>query len=169
MVLNTQGAVEARNANYASIVRNLQFTKSAWFGLRLKEELDDGRQRVGHDSDTESGSEAEEELEGVEQASKLPLQLCMADLTVVKVQNNSNISRRKAVQCEQDSCLMQGQGMRDAEMVVWLGDFNYRLDTTFENAKEKARRHMLAELLELVHELCCLCATNHLFSADTHG
>lgn len=48
--------------------------------------------------------------------------------------------------------------MRDAEMVVWLGDFNYRLDTTFENAKEKARRHMLAELLELVHELRCLCA-----------
>ena len=51
---------------------------------------------------------------------------------------------------------MQGQGLRDAELVVWLGDFNYRIDTTFEDAKEKARRKMLTQLLELVR-LCARC------------
>lgn len=59
-------------------------------------------------------------------------------------------------QCKGPGCIptscnaLKGQGMRDAEMVVWLGDFNYRIDTSFENAKEKSRRKMLAELLELV-------------------
>ncbi len=52
---------------------------------------------------------------------------------------------------------MQGQGLRDAELVVWLGDFNYRIDTTFEDAKEKARRKMLTQLLELVRSHAHYC------------
>ena len=40
--------------------------------------------------------------------------------------------------------------MRDAEMVIWLGDFNYRIELSFEVAKEKARRKLLTELLAKV-------------------
>ena len=40
--------------------------------------------------------------------------------------------------------------MRDAEMVVWLGDFNYRIELSFEVAKEKARRKLLTDLLAKV-------------------
>lgn len=46
--------------------------------------------------------------------------------------------------------MLQGQGMRDAEMVIWLGDFNYRIDLSFEVAKEKARRKLLTDLLAKV-------------------
>ena len=49
--------------------------------------------------------------------------------------------------------LLQGQGMRDAEMVIWLGDFNYRVELTFEVAKEKARRKLLTDLLAKVGTL----------------
>jgi len=60
--------VEARNANYAAVVRNLQFTKRAWFGLRIADEPEDSRrQHVFSDSDSDSSSGADEELEGVEQ------------------------------------------------------------------------------------------------------
>ena len=48
--------------------------------------------------------------------------------------------------------LLQGQGMRDAEMVIWLGDFNYRIELSFEIAKEKARRKLLTDLLAKVRK-----------------
>ncbi len=45
--------MEARNANYAAVVRNLQFTKRAWFGLRIADEPEDSRrQHVLSDSDS---------------------------------------------------------------------------------------------------------------------
>lgn len=44
----------------------------------------------------------------------------------------------------------QGQGMRDAELLVWLGDFNYRIDTTYEIAKENIRRNTPTSLAELL-------------------
>lgn len=66
-MLPWQGAVEARNANYAAIVRNLQFTKRAWFGLRLAEELDEGRPQRFADSDSDSSANEEEEHDKVEQ------------------------------------------------------------------------------------------------------
>ena len=60
--------MEARNANYAAVVRNLQFTKRAWFGLRIADETEDSRrQHVFSDSDSDSSSGADDELEGVEQ------------------------------------------------------------------------------------------------------
>ena len=45
--------------------------------------------------------------------------------------------------------------MRDAEMVIWLGDFNYRIELSFEVAKEKARRKLLTELLAKVRIQHC--------------
>ncbi|KAK9832480.1 hypothetical protein WJX81_000147 [Elliptochloris bilobata] len=54
-----------------------------------------------------------------------------------------------AVEARNANYAAVGQGMRDAEMVIWLGDFNYRIETTFEDAKERARRRMLADLLAL--------------------
>lgn len=45
--------------------------------------------------------------------------------------------------------------MRDAELVLWAGDFNYRIDTSYENAKEWVsialqRPDKYAKLLEMV-------------------
>ena len=46
--------------------------------------------------------------------------------------------------------LVQGEGMRGAHMLVWLGDFNYRIDGGYEAVKERAIRNELGPLLELV-------------------
>lgn len=35
-------------------------------------------------------------------------------------------------------------------MLVWLGDLNYRIDSTYEHAKELAHRNQLSELLAKV-------------------
>ena len=49
--------------------------------------------------------------------------------------------------------VVQGEGMRDAEMLVWLGDFNYRIDGAYEAVKERAIRNELSPLLKLVSEM----------------
>lgn len=60
--------------------------------------------------------------------------------------------------------LVQGEGMRGAHMLVWLGDFNYRIDGGYEAVKERAIRNELVPLLELVSP--CLatgaCQNRHL-------
>ena len=40
--------------------------------------------------------------------------------------------------------------MRAAEMLVWMGDFNYRINCGYEDAKENIRRGRLETLLERV-------------------
>ena len=47
----------------------------------------------------------------------------------------------------------QGQGMRNAEMLVWAGDFNYRIDATYEDAIDRIRCNDLEYLLERVCNL----------------
>lgn len=46
-----------------------------------------------------------------------------------------------------DEVVVQGQGMRAAEMLVWVGDFNYRINCSYEEAKEGIRRGRLEQLL----------------------
>ena len=45
---------------------------------------------------------------------------------------------------------MQGQGMRDAEMLVWAGDFNYRIEATYEDALDHIRNNDLDYLIDRV-------------------
>ena len=52
--------------------------------------------------------------------------------------------------------VMQGQGMRNAEMLVWAGDFNYRIDATYEDAIDRIRCNDLEYLLERVCKLFLL-------------
>lgn len=40
--------------------------------------------------------------------------------------------------------------MRSAELLVWLGDFNYRIGCTYTEAKERIRNNQLDYLLEQV-------------------
>ncbi len=40
--------------------------------------------------------------------------------------------------------------MRDAEMLVWAGDFNYRIEATYEDAMDRIRGSDLEYLLERV-------------------
>lgn len=53
---------------------------------------------------------------------------------------------------------MQGQGMRDAEMLVWAGDFNYRIEASYEDALDHIAQKELDWLLERVrpHDVCWL-------------
>ena len=37
--------------------------------------------------------------------------------------------------------------MRAAELLVWAGDFNYRVEASYEDAKDKVRRGRLEDLL----------------------
>ena len=47
-------------------------------------------------------------------------------------------------------CELQGQGMRDADMLVWAGDFNYRVEASYEDALEHVAHNDLDWLLERV-------------------
>ena len=49
-----------------------------------------------------------------------------------------------------DWVMVQGQGMRNAEMLVWAGDFNYRIESTYEDAMDRIRVNDLEYLLERV-------------------
>lgn len=44
----------------------------------------------------------------------------------------------------------QGQGMRDAEMLVWAGDFNYRIEAGYDEALEHIRNNDLDFLIDRV-------------------
>lgn len=46
-----------------------------------------------------------------------------------------------------------GEGMRGAHMLVWLGDFNYRIDGPYEAVKERAIRNELGVLADMVGPL----------------
>ena len=51
------------------------------------------------------------------------------------------------------SCLLlagQGQGLKEMDMLVWLGDFNYRVDAEYGEAKGLVRRNDLSPLLSKV-------------------
>lgn len=61
--------------------------------------------------------------------------------------------------------LLQGQGMRAAEMLVWLGDFNYRVNCSYEDAKDYIQHGWIKELLSKVALLACL---SHLYRKCRH-
>ena len=46
--------------------------------------------------------------------------------------------------------LPQGQGLKEMDMLVWLGDFNYRVDAEYAEAKGLVRRNDLSPLLSKV-------------------
>ena len=47
----------------------------------------------------------------------------------------------------------QGQGLKEMDMLVWLGDFNYRVDAEYAEAKGLVRRNDLSLLLSKVPQL----------------
>ena len=50
-------------------------------------------------------------------------------------------------------CPAQGQGLKEMDMLVWLGDFNYRVDAEYGEAKGLVRRNDLSPLLSKVPQL----------------
>ena len=50
--------------------------------------------------------------------------------------------------------LPQGQGLKEMDMLVWLGDFNYRVDAEYAEAKGLVRRNDLSPLLSKVPMPC---------------
>lgn len=43
----------------------------------------------------------------------------------------------------------QGEGIRDAEVLVWCGDFNYRIDWDYDTVKKKIERFVAGDHSEL--------------------
>ncbi|KAK9805177.1 hypothetical protein WJX72_003678 [[Myrmecia] bisecta] len=110
-----QGAVEQRNQNYASIVKNLTFERKPWFDIQASEEEERGHRKGERSVDVDEGL----------------------------VDSDSETPTSEAAEPD----LVQGEGMRDLEMLIWAGDFNYRVDTTYEDAVAKVQRDQLEDLL----------------------
>ena len=54
--------------------------------------------------------------------------------------------------------MRQGEGMRSAEMLVWLGDFNYRIDLDYDTVVQLVRNFVKgdrAALGTLLQEVRC--------------
>ena len=59
----------------------------------------------------------------------------------------------------------QGQGLKEMDMLVWLGDFNYRVDAEYGEAKSLVRRNDLSPLLSKV---CMIAAPVTTLSLISH-
>ncbi|KAL3132931.1 hypothetical protein ABBQ38_006845 [Trebouxia sp. C0009 RCD-2024] len=117
-----QGAVDARNRDYANIVRSLNFVSKGWYDMQVMsdDDTDTRRKELTKLSENDSGLDS-------------PRADSEYDLAA------SEFSTPE---------LFQGQGMRDAEMLVWAGDFNYRIEATYEDALERIRNNELDYLIE---------------------
>ncbi|KAL0054630.1 hypothetical protein WJX82_000216 [Trebouxia sp. C0006] len=117
-----QGAVEARNRDYANIVRSLNFVSKGWYDTQVlaDEDAEIRRKEMTRLQDSESGMDSPR--------ADSELDLATSDFSAPE--------------------LLQGQGMRNAEMLVWAGDFNYRIDATYEDAIDHIRCNDLEYLLE---------------------
>lgn len=67
--------------------------------------------------------------------------------------------------CNTGCVAWQGQGMRAAEMLIWMGDFNYRVNVSYEDCKDAIRRKQLHLLLEKVSEIADA-SSNKLLASD---
>ena len=121
-----QGAVEQRNANYAAIVKQLTFTRKAWFAAA--EAADEGLNSSSGRPRPSALPAAQVEEEGGDGDS---------DTGSLHGGDASPLS----------SELVQGDGVRNAELLLWMGDFNYRIDGSYEEVKERAIRNELGPLL----------------------
>ncbi|KAK9799381.1 hypothetical protein WJX73_007250 [Symbiochloris irregularis] len=135
-----QGAVDARNRNYAQIVKDLKFSRRPWYTAWTEEREEGLHSRLvehlpalahGEAAATASavGSDSDTDSEGG-----------------VATPDDHYSSHAR------DRELVQGQGMRDAELLIWMGDFNYRIDVTYEVAKDKIRRNTPASINELLEK-----------------
>eukprot|EP01025_Chloroclados_australasicus_P061797 TRINITY_DN811_c0_g1_i1.p1 TRINITY_DN811_c0_g1~~TRINITY_DN811_c0_g1_i1.p1 ORF type:complete len:1282 (-),score=153.48 TRINITY_DN811_c0_g1_i1:358-3852(-) len=67
--------------------------------------------------------------------------------TIVKNLKFSEVTEVKTEQQEDGGDVFEpGQGMRDSEILVWLGDFNYRIDQTREDTENFLQHGDLGEL-----------------------
>lgn len=151
-----QGAVEARNANYATICRQLAFSRRAWY-------TDDPEGGPG-------GAAAGAPNAAVVQAhqGQLAGSMRLKPHAVAAIEDDADSdadssigggsgldaavanAAAAAAAVAEDGSAVVGEGMRGAHMLVWLGDFNYRIDGPYESVKEHAIRNELGVLAKLV-------------------
>lgn len=149
--------MEARNANYATICRQLTFISRAWFE-------DEGTAALAAGPAASAGHK-----------SKLSLSAASTQLTddagaSDSGDDDSSLGGGGALSSLDPAAppspaapfgtaedVAVGEGMRGAQMLVWLGDFNYRIDGGYEAVKERAIRNELGPLLELVRCMGSAC------------
>ncbi|KAL4853623.1 Type II inositol polyphosphate 5-phosphatase 15 [Chlorella vulgaris] len=144
-----QGAVEARNANYATICRQLTFSRRAWYAEEgdAPPPLLSGPGAASSNKTREkqagflAGSAADDLADLDSDADSAAGGYCLDPSMAGSPAGTPGLAGVEDV--------VQGEGMREAEMLVWLGDFNYRIDGGYEAVKERAIRNELPPLLEL--------------------
>jgi hypothetical protein len=183
-----QGAVEARNANYANICRHLTFSRRAWYAeedappalAAAGAAPSKARERAGLYGGAVVADDGGERGRGWGRACDSKIcagwQLhsagCWANTSfAVSAAHRPPAAPAADADSDADSSsfvadpaggaspggtptiadeVVQGEGMREADMLLWLGDFNYRIEGGYEAVKEKAVRSELGALLELV-------------------
>lgn len=146
-----QNSVDARNANYAVLARQLNFARRSWFS-----EDDDlvssaapfSSTATEYDSaalptmpspgerffDADTGASSETEEDGG------------SDVSSFVASNTGNLDVATTT-ITMDQTGVMPDGLRSAAALVWLGDFNYRIDGQYEQVKELAVRGDLGPLL----------------------
>ncbi|KAL4426187.1 hypothetical protein ABPG77_007469 [Micractinium sp. CCAP 211/92] len=156
-----QGAVEARNANYATICRQLTFSRRAWYADDSEGGPAGGAAGAPNAAAVQAqqgqlasstrlkpyavATAVEEAMGGDDADSDAESTAGGMDVAAV----NAAAAAAAAAAAEGGPGAI-GEGMRGAHMLVWLGDFNYRIDGPYEAVKEHAIRNELGVLAELV-------------------
>lgn len=153
-----QGAVEARNANYCAIARGLTFNRRAWFS---EDELE---------TTTVTGTPGgapNTSLFSSDSKTRLPSATTELSLAESDKFFDAESSLRHS-DGEGDSAsdeemleastplgppgaaeeLLQGEGLRSAAAVVWVGDFNYRIEGDYDFVRKVIDSRDLHSLLE---------------------
>ncbi|GAB4822767.1 hypothetical protein N2152v2_009813 [Parachlorella kessleri] len=128
-----QKMVKERNANYEQIVKQLAFKRKPWFVAPPEDDDEDSQQA---DSLSASGKKR---LPVVEQPG----------LPEAEARSEEGSEGPPGLEAAAEELLHTGEGMRNARLLVWLGDFNYRIDEyTYIDVKELITRESWAALLE---------------------
>lgn len=164
-----QGAVEARNAHYATIVNRLRFSKPPAVALTASSSGDidngSGSGQQQQQQTSRSTSMNKPKQHGGGNNNKAPL--ISGDWSDDGVDNNVLLGDIDGVVIDDDmfdnaaaiggggggregtnQIIVQREGTRNAEVLIWAGDFNYRIDGVYESVKLAAQAHDLIPLLE---------------------
>jgi len=167
-----QGAVDARNAHYATIVNRLRFSKPPAVALTGSSSGDidggsgNGQQQQQTTASRSTSMNKSKQCDGNKDINNNKEPLISGDWSdddndnvllgdadgvidddmfdfTVAVDDGSGDTREGPNQV-----IVQREGTRNAEVLIWGGDFNYRIDGVYESVKLAAQAYDLVPLLE---------------------
>lgn len=150
-----QNAVEARNANYVTIARHLSVARRPW-ATTLEEEEVIEKQAVaapvasmgagaGATNNSTKGTAIDSDDDDDDEGD-VPSTAYQLD-KVSDVVDEQEAGLGLGLGMEGMEGMASGNGILSAAALVWLGDFNYRIEGQYEHVKELALRGDLGPLL----------------------